>query len=277
MSKTKIPFQPGEIVTGRRDITPVSVGKRMFRCNNGQSIRATCYSVPQLRGSFPFLRGLLRKRFMVFFDEYDFNKGIPHEMIVRDYTRIVLLDDYKPDIYGRNYIIYPNSFDLFETTGAIVRDYRKMPFPIQKKALSSMKRDKIDNGYISFDGKDLIERFRFHRKIQFRIFDGDLYTTYAKINVLKKNCRECGYPLMKNDVKVIDLLSNNIDFKKVKKVVMSILGISADYDREKVLLAIFPVGFTCPNCTCLNVLTSHCVDSFDFTPLSMGDVSNFVT
>lgn len=278
-----INFQPGEIITGRRNITPISLGKHTICDKNGKRIRKTLYRLPEVNLRLPFLRGLLRKRFMVFFNKDKANNDFINELNISkngyiiDYVKVILMDDYKPEIYGKNWRFRIHSLDMFQSTGEIVNDCRKMPFSIQRHALTILEENSFDNGYIKTDRKNILNDYLFYRRTNFKIYSDDLYRVYSVLNAIGKQCRNCSQKLHKTNVTLVDLLAKDINFDRIKQhvVVRESLNSDSGEKRRNYLLAIFPVGYICADCNSLNILYSLNPEKLIFSSLCVGQLEDF--
>ena len=267
-------FRPGEIVTCKKDIATTRKGKSTYYID-GKTRRLNTYCIPSVTGPLPFLKGLLRKRFVITYNEEhifdDYRRGyLPDNSVISTSVGVYLMDNYKPGFYDAGWRFVVNSLDIFESTGTIELDYRKLPHFAQEVILGRVQNNNIPNKKIRSDGNNLLEKLVFHRRLPTRVFSKDLFKVYSILNGIGNRCRNCANHLDSQNIVHIDLLNDAIDFRKIRKKVLS-MYLSCPPQP----VHIFPVGYECSICDQLNVLVSTDSELLYFSSYCVGPSISF--
>jgi len=269
MSQSK--FKIGDVLTGKKNLEIVPYQKMLVGLNNGKSAKYKTYTIQGVHGKKAFAHNLMQQRFLLVKGN---SNPAPFGYDLPNGVHIILIDDFKPNLYGYGYKLEATTLDIFVKTGEKVIDISKYPISAQKIIVQKEIDDYFNNGYTTKYGKDLEHKLLFVKKHYSKIFSDDLYKIFCILNTIGVSCHNCNHPLQKPETETIDY--GDVEFNVVKKEIAYKLGSRDLLHPSYEHFIVFPVLFVCFECKTIHALFSTHPKECRFDSISIGHRDNWL-
>jgi len=251
-------FKPGDLVRIKSADIVKTTKRRFHNKFTGMDQSLPTFAITGLLNTLPFAKILVRKRFVVMY-----NPHIQHHQ-----PEYFLYDNYKPEFFGRGYMVNCQDPGIFVKVGH-VSDVRRIPQAAQKYAQDIVESNYGAHTFSKLKGLTREERVVFLNSKPTLMHHEDAGVAYATMMVANQCCPDCREPLISTNIKILhvnEIATSRIKHKAARRLELH----GTDH------ITLFPAGYHCQRCDGLTVMLCAQKQLWEFEAFWCGQAREFV-